>query len=275
MIHALATMTQVELHKISRRVDSYLLILMSFLPVFFAVGIHSGSDNFIVNLAGATCLDWIQIMLIMLHQVFVFYMVVAIISTRTLSSEIDDHSLALYVPRVNNRGLIYGAKSLALFIWIAASLVAFFAVSTATYYAFLTTDATLTSRDFADTSRLSQQLAVLASVGLFLMLSLSLALCLSTYLRPLPCIGSAVLVMAILSFSSGYAPMAYASPQFYLGRMLDLLGNEISSGGQPLMSIPLFTDDFMIVFLLCCGVSLAWMTLSAVLGVVKFRSRDL
>lgn len=269
-------LTRLELFKLLRKKESYLLFTMWLIPLVYAWGFFSGSDSFTYRGDHAiSCLDWLQIMFAMLYQFFIFYVFVVIIAARSLSGEIDDHSILLYVPRVNDRRRLYAAKALSITAFVSLAVGVYLMVCIASYYGLMARVPRLASGEFWRYQDSPGVLLFLVEVFLSFVLVALVTLLLCTYLKPMLCVATTSVLLIAMTVLSQVAPVAYLLPSFYMVRLLDVvLGN---TGGESLGNprISLFTADAALLFACYAAASSAWFVPLLLAGAARFRRRDL
>lgn len=273
MSRKLTRLSLVELYKVTQKKESYLLLALCLLPLIFAIGLYSGSSSFIFSSTkGAiSCLDWVSSMTTILNQSLIFYFFLTIIVTRSLSSEIEDHSILLYIPRVNSRRLIYSSKILAGIASGTFAIVSFLVSSIASYYIFLIHVPEVANGNFTDKVTIESDILNIFTVYVCVLVVAMLAHCLSNYMKPLLCIAVAIVVIGSMPWLIRVNGLAYLLPWFYMTRMNDLFNNV----SQDSMAIHLFSAKPTLVFLLYLTVSVIWIATFFIAGLVKFVRRDL
>lgn len=266
---------RLELFKILRKKESYLFFAMWAIPLIYGWGFGTRNENFIYRgTEPNTALDWIQTMSSMCYQSFIFYIFLVIIAGRALGGEIDEGSLLMYIPRVNNRGRIFAAKLVALVLLATGTFLVYLAVSFAVYYLILTGLPHLASGEFGHSVDSTGLVLFVVMVYLSFVLVAVLSLLLSLYLKPLLAIATATVIMLAVNIAAQIPPAAYVNPWYYLRRMLDsLLPPGIPQSGNP--NIRLFSTAPTVVFALSAAVTVVLAGVMYGVGSHRFRVRDL
>jgi len=250
----------IEIFKILKRRESLLLFAMWLIPLIYAYGFSSGSDAFIFRGTGdISCLTWIQIMFSMLQQIFIFHVFVVIIAARSLASEIEERSLALYIPRINNRRRVFAAKTTGLIVFVSAVVAGYLAVSVIAYYSLMVRVPKIASGAFWSGER-SLNLALYSiEVALGIVFVAVLALFVASRLKALVSVAVTTVSLIVITVLSQLNGSAYVTPWFYLSRLLDVtLGSATPETAVGNIKISLFTADPAMLFGLYCLVTGLW-----------------
>lgn len=267
----------IEIFKILKRRESLLLFLMWLIPLAYAYGFSSGSDAFVYRGTGdISCLTWIQIMFSMLQQILIFHVFVVIIAARSLASEIEDRSIALYVPRINSRRRIFAAKASAVVAFVLAVVAIYLGVSIVAYYALLTRVPKVASGAFWAGERSINLALYSVEVALGFVFVAALAMLIASRLKALPSVAVATVVLIVATLLSQLNWSAYALPWFYLSRLLDVtLGTTRPEDAVGNIKIPLFTAEPTMLFALYCVVTGLWCVACYGAGSLTLTRRDL
>lgn len=263
-----------ELYKIIKRKESILLFGMLLLPILYGFGFKSGSSNFQYNGTGlVSCLDWLRIMTSMVSQISIFYIFMSIISVRSLSTEIEDSSIHLYIHRVNDRKKIYFSKFMALFIYSIVCYLAFIVFSIGCYYVLMKDVTNISSNTFFATIFSAECIMSVVEIYFSFIFMISLSLLLSTYFKPLVCVAITLLEHIVSLFVSQLPYVCYISPWFYNNKMTDNMFPDDNSIGNP--KLVFFTDNNFVIFTCCIIVYVISIIVMNYFGRKKFESEDL
>ncbi len=266
-----------EVRKILRKKESYLFLIMVLIPVLYGIGFASGSDSFIYRgTEPMSCLRWVQTIFVMVQQFLIFHIALVIVVVRALSSEIEDRSILLYIPRVNSRARIFRTKILAVVRYGLLGMALLVVVGVATYYLFMINVPEVASGVPWASGDMPTAVLVIGLIVLGFLVAAFIGLLLASYLKPLLAIAIGVVALIVMALCGQLPVVAYLTPQFYLARLQDLWqasGARGDSVGNP--SLVLFTSDPWAVALLGVGVSVAIMGICYWIGLRHFERRDL
>ncbi len=212
------TAYKIELMKLMKRKDTLLLLLMPIMSLFYSIGYASGVAE--ITYTGDATLDafsFVATMTQMVHAVFIFYIFLAFIVARSLSSEIEDKSMLFYLPRLKSRVTIYYAKTLSLVTVVLISLVFFIAVSLWSYYGFLITRADVANGLLFAVDEILSNLAAILCFAYILVFSITLLLALSTRLKLFLALSVYILVIIVFAYVWQFEAIQYLSPFYYIG----------------------------------------------------------
>lgn len=276
MTPRLTDLIGLEFFKIRHKKESYLLFGLCLIPLLYGWGFFTNNPSFIYRGSSlVSFLDWLQLMTMSGYVAFIFNVFVAIIASRAMGGEIDDHSVLLYVPRINSRAKTYLAKAAAVTLFITAAYAVFIAVCTVVYYTVMVRVPTVANGEFAHQyDSLGAVLYAIAIWGTFVLVGF-MTLALSLYLKPLLCIAVTTIGLLALQMVSQIAPFAYASPWFYVVRVFDLVSGATADTAAGNIRLELFTTSSTTTALLLLAVGLVWAVAFHVAGTLKYRTQDL
>lgn len=267
-------LVNIEFYKILKRKESILLIGMIILPLLYGFGFKSGSSSFQYNGNGRiACLDWVQIMCNMMSQVSIFYIFMSIISVRSLSNEIEDSSIHLYIHRVNSRKKIYRSKFFALLTYLFISFTIFIMGSVLCYFTLMKDVTNISSNKFWADAYSAECIMIIIEMFISFVFMISLSLLLSTYFKPLVCVAITLLEHIVSLFVSQLSYVCYISPWFYYNRLLDNITADENSVGNTKLAF--FSDNNLIIFTSCIVIYVIFIAGMNYLGEKKFVEEDL
>ena len=263
----LTALTRIEFVKLWHKKESYLYFVPALLPILYGVGFASGSASFTYRGDPMSHMTFIQTMFFMSHSLFIGYVFLIIVAARAVGSEIEDHSLLLYVPRVNDRAKPLAAKILAMLAFALVGVAAQALACVVGYYGLLV-HSRIGSGAFAVGSDLPDAAAVVIESSLFLVVAVLIGVVLSLYTKTLVAVAAGTVALVVLTFASQLAPTAYLIPTFCLVRSIDIIHDAQpgATAGNP--TIALFTDSLPVLVALTALVTAVW---AVTLGLVAHR----
>lgn len=212
-----AIATRMEIIKLLKRRDSWLLLSMLFVPFLYAFGLAHYSK--VVSYSGMGNIDamnFVSMMFVMMHSMLVFNIILAANASKTMATEIENKSLLLYLNRIGDRSSIYRAKASAMNLYILAMSICFIIISVVLYYSVLITRNDIVNGLFCDTNFLMVQIAQIASVVLSLIITARFVLLLSTYFKLVTTIAIYMVFCVVMDLISRINVVQYLSPVYYI-----------------------------------------------------------
>lgn len=169
------TLLKLELYKLINKKTTYLLLITFLVPIIFSIGMFTGT-SFLYN-AGSESFDVItnsrisaiDFAVSMYTQItYITYLIVIIIASIVLSSEIEHGQILLFVKRICNRKKILLSKYFSLLILLALYFILFIFISIILYYLFVS------KSDYGNGTLLSTDMQ--KSLGIFLFSYMGLAM---------------------------------------------------------------------------------------------------
>lgn len=208
--------TKIELYKISKRKDAWLMYALLLVPILYSVGLSSGST--VITYTGTgnlTALSFTAAMFQITQSMFVFNVILAAMVGRSLATEIENKSILLYLNRIGKRRLVYIAKGAALFIYSLFIDVLLILTSMLFYYAVLSNKTNIANGKLYDANMLSEIVQV-TCICIFWLITICFVLAISTRFKMF--VGVAIymilyIAMNLISYVSG---LKYISPQYYI-----------------------------------------------------------
>ena len=208
---------KIELIKLVKRKDTLMLWLMPVLSFFYAAGAAANSSMITYN--GTDSVDALSFagsMFEFIHGLFIFYIIFAVITARTLGNEIEDKSIQFYIPRLRNRNTIYDAKCLSLITVFLVSFAVFLIVTFTAYFTLV-----VQRTDIADGLLYSSGTAIknigwFVSVTMAFVFSMLLVLMLSVRFRSITAVCMFLFIFVVLSFAAQFPYVQYISPFYYI-----------------------------------------------------------
>lgn len=251
---------RIELRKLIRRKDTWLLFSILFIPFLYTIGMAAGSS--VIQYSGEGnigALEFVGNMFSMAHSTFIFYVIAAIVTMRSFANEIEDKSILLYIPRLRKRSSIYLSKLLSVITILLAVAGVFTAVTIALYYIFLCRRADIAGGDFIKRSSLAIDLFSIFSVLFQFIFSVCFTACLSMFIKGISSVIVYIISLVGFNLISEYKIIQFISPCFYLNQLLD--------------SVSVFLPST--IFLLNCLYMIVVPLLIFLIGTGKFDKKDL
>lgn len=267
-------MNGIELFKISKRKESWLLFAMILLPIMYSLGFSSGSPNFQYNGHELlSCMDWIQIMCSMISQIAIFYIFTSIVTARSIASEIEDGSIHLYIHRVNNRKKLYMSKFVSNCIYTTVAYLFFLLTSTLCYFVILKNAPLISSSTFLNNR--TATVCIFASIEVYIsfIFMISLGMVLGVVFKPLISIAISIIVHIASILISQMSLVCFLSPWFYFNKMLDNLSTNTEQLGNP--KLHFFTCSNTVLFVFYFLVEGIYIMTMLYVGRRRFESIDI
>ena len=208
---------KIELWKLIKRKDTLMLWLMPLLSFFYAIGVAAKSS--LVTYNGATSIDatsFVSSMFVFIHGLFIFYIIFAIITARSLGSEIEDKSILLYIPRIRNRNAIYDAKCLSLMTTLLVSFMVFVLATLIAYFTFVVQRPDIANGLLYSLDTVLVNICHLVSVLMAFVFSMLMVLMLSTHFKTTIAVCIFLFAFIVLSFVAQFPYVQYISPFYYV-----------------------------------------------------------
>lgn len=156
----------------------------------------------------------------MAHSMFIYYVIIAIITMRSFATEVEDKSILLYIPRLRNRISIYLTKLLSVLSIVAIVMLVFSAITVALYFIFLCQRPDVANGKFIDPSTFTNELIHIAAVFFLFVFSVCMVSLLSMIVKGVTSV--IIYIIAIVAFNliAEYSIIQYASPWFYLNQIM-------------------------------------------------------
>lgn len=215
------TSYRIEMRKLFRRKDTWLLFTLLLVPLLYAIGMSTGSSIIVYSGSGnINALQFIGNMFIMAHTMFIYYVIIAIITMRSFAAEVEEKSILLYIPRLRNRISIYLSKLLSILSIVAIVMFVFSIITIALYFIFLCQRPDVASGKFLDSSTVTNELINIAAVFFLFVFSACMVSLLSMIVKGVTSV--IIYIIAIVGFNllAEYSIVQYASPWFYLNQIM-------------------------------------------------------
>lgn len=208
---------KIEIIKLIKRKDTLMLWLMPLLSLLYAIGIATNSTMVTYTIPQSIdALLFTSSMATLIHGIFIFYVIFAVITARTLSSEIEDKSILFYIPRIRNRNTIYNAKFFSLLTALTVSFLGFVLVTLIAYFTILVQRADIANGLWFSPGISLISIGWLLSVFLAFVFTMLLVLMLSTRFKTILSVCIFLFVYVALSFVVQLPYVKYFSPFYYI-----------------------------------------------------------
>lgn len=213
---------EIELYKILKRKDFWILNTMIIIPIFYAIGVATHSS--IVTYEGTEKsygLKYFVDMYSFIYMIFIYFFLLSMSVIRSLRGELENKSIRLYSQRINSRKKIYLSKNLAMVA--AFSLVTLFVamVSILVYYTLVMQRTDISEASFIHGDELGYLFANFFSVYLFFLWSIFYSFMLSTYLKSGTALGIYALTVVAGMYIKEFPYVKFLSPAYYTQRIMD------------------------------------------------------
>ncbi len=215
-------LVRIELYKIVKRKDFWLMLSMIFIPIMYAVGLASNSSSFTYEGDGkVSAFGYASEMMIFVYMCFIYFIILSVCVIRSLKGEIENKSLLLYAQRVNNRKKIYSAKWTAYVILLFLIFAIFLMVSVAFYEIFLSGRGDIASGRLLQEGEAQRIVCSIASVLLCFIFTVSVALALGAYLKSFQAMGVYIFFWLGLMYIKEFTLVKYLAPIHYVEMIID------------------------------------------------------
>ncbi len=211
---------QIELSKLFKRKDTFLMFLMPAISLFYAIGFSGNVTE--ITYTGTELFDafsFVSMMIIMVNLLFMFYIFFGFISARSLATEIEDKSMLFYLPRLKNRSSVYFAKIISLVTVVVMSILFFAIVSFAAYYGFLVKRTDVANGLFSVPENVLKNIGVLIAFAYNMIFALLLMFVLSTRFKLFFALSAQILIFIILIYVYQFNNICYLSPFYYISEI--------------------------------------------------------
>lgn len=216
---------KVEIEKLLKRKDIWLLLTMNFIPLMYGIGMASHSGNITYEGIGkASGLSFLGDMTVFVYMLFIYVLVIATGLIRSFKGEIENGSIKLYLQRTNSRSKLFWAKLLSYSIVIISSFVIFALVCIVSYYSFLISRTDIAMKVFfIDGQILSILLGIFAIISFYIFSGIT-ALLISLYFKVYTSIGLFTIISISLMYLKEFDFIKTVIPIYYLNRIIEDMG---------------------------------------------------
>lgn len=211
---------RVELRKLFRRKDTWLLLSILLVPALYSIG--SATNSSVITYAGHGNVDALQYadqILFSAHSMFIFYVMAAIVTSRSFASEIEDKSIILYIPRIHNRRALYMAKLAALFSITLAVLLLCVVATGSFYYLFLVRRPDIANGQMWKSSAFLNSIFSIISVFFLFLFTESAVAVLAMYFKSITSIIIFMILLVALNLVAAVPAAQLLSPWYYVSNI--------------------------------------------------------
>lgn len=213
---------ETELYKIMKRKDTWMMFAILLVPALYAIGIASGSDIITYNGNGnITAINFMSAMFQMSQSMFIFNVLLAAISSRSLGTEIEGKSILLYLNKIGDRKLLYTGKVIALSIYSIIVDVLLAVFSLIFYYFVLNGKTDIVNGALSNENSIVEIIQIIA-ICMFWIMTILFALAFSTKYKMVTCIGIYMITYIAMNLLSYANAIKYVSPLYYITRFTDM-----------------------------------------------------
>ncbi len=251
---------RIELFKIVKRKDFWLMLSMIFLPIMYAVGLSNNAESFSYEgTERVSALGYASEMMVFVYMCFIYFIILSVCVIRSLKGEIENKSILLYVQRVKNRKDIYSSKFIAYILLLLVITVLFIMTSIIFYKSLLVQRQDVASGLLLQSGELVSISCTIISIILCFIFTISVALFLSAWLKSFQAMGVFIFLWLGLMYVKEFTVVNYLAPIHYVELIINTENNSVA------------IRQSVYLMLLVCVVSL----LCYELGYRKFVRSDL
>lgn len=219
-------MMRIELYKIARKKEFIVLMCMLAFPVVFCLLFLSGSvKSGDVSTGPLGILGFTAVTFGFFEQLGALGLIVGILTVSTLSSEIDNHNILLYFPRISSRKRLYSNKASALTFTFTIWFLLFLLVSVLSYLLLTFLNNAEVSGLIFDSFSPGFALALLATY-VYLLFIMNFTLFIGSYLKPLVSILYLLGIIYGSMLLQGVPVIGYLFPLHYMQLAMQDLGSQ-------------------------------------------------
>ena len=255
----------VELFKLIKRKDTLLLFVGIVIPLFYSIGFALHSNLLYVNSnLKSSAASFMAMQCITSSMTCIFHLIAGLYTARCYSTEIENGSILLYVPRLQNRYAQYRAKLLSLFTVVILSQIIIMAVTMLCYYLILVpTRPDLVSGLLGGPTIVGATTALLLAGILSYLTSIIIVMSLNSYIKMIPSFVAFAGIIFVWQFIQNIPVLQFISPFYYITQIGNLAEGQLTK--LPLLVL-LFACILCFVF---------YVIIFTLLGIKKFKKRDL
>lgn len=253
---------KIEFKKLIYRRDTWVMLSMIAIPIFYSIGsiLKSSMITFNGDIKEYAFSYFVN-MFTFVNMVFIYFIITALSSAKSLGGEIRDKSILLYTQRINDRSIIYKGKILAGIAMFTLICIVFFIVTIIMFYILSGSRTDITEKIFFKSDEILLLISRFLSIYLYYIFTIQFSIMLSTYFKS-SMVAIIFAVFHITSMYISYFPgIKYLSFNYYI--------NEISKldPSDMLGLISLILTN-IVVF----GV---YVILTYIVGIKKFKRMDI
>lgn len=239
----LSRLVKLELFKLIRRKDVWSLFTMLLLPLMYATAIanHSKVVRYVLKKL-LSCTQFTASMYIYVSFLFLFFILMSICVSRTLSSEVHDKSMYLYLHRIKDRKLIYVSKNIALMILMLIVSAIFYLFTVLCFY-FIMGGTGTTGEVFCYPDELIFDILQFLQVHLLFVFVIQMSFLLGTYLPPLLTVGISTILIPIFAYLSSVPILKYVAIDTYMEPLYKVTRTNVA------LAIKLFLLELLVVLI--------------------------
>lgn len=212
---------KIELYKIVKRKDFWLMQSMIFIPIMYAVGLASNSQSFSYEgTSKVSALGYASEMMVFVYMCFIYFIILSACVIRSLKGEIENKSLLLYAQRINDRKKMYISKWIAFVILLFTTVAIFVLVSVVCYELFLLKRPDIASGQLLNIRENFQIVSSVLAIVLCFIFTISVALCLSSWLKSFQAMGVFTFLWLGMMYLKEFAVVKYIAPIYYVENIL-------------------------------------------------------
>ena len=220
------TLYKIELLKLIKRKDIWVLFLIIGIPIFYSIGVYTNSTIITYESSEKEyALNFVVSMFEFCYMVFIFLFKLSLNTARTFAGEIDDKSILLFLPRINNRKKIYFCKKNAIITIFSLISLIFIIVTLLLYYLLVVKRTDIATNIFYIKDELIYLIARFISIYLVYIFVIGLSMCLSPFFKQISVVIFTAIVLVINMYMQHFPIIKYLSPTYYASEVFNFKGD--------------------------------------------------
>lgn len=216
---------RVEIEKLIRRKDVWVLMTMNFIPLMYAIGVANNSGNITYEGVGkASGFSFLGDMIVFVYMLFMYMLIVAMGQIRSFRGEMENGSIKLYMQRVAKRSDLFWAKVCAYAIITGGAFIVLGIVCVISYYVFLTKRTDIALMTFVVDGQFTSIVLGALAIILYFNFSGITAMLLSLTFKSYTSIAAFILIWVGFLYLKEFDSIRFAIPAYYLNRVIEDMG---------------------------------------------------
>lgn len=262
------TIIKIELQKMLKNRETFLAFSMILIPLFYSIALSFRSPIFqYLGHGNVDYFSFVHMTIAVSAIAMIFHAIFAFFAARFYGSEIENHSILLYVPRLRDRKKMFLAKSLSLQILLLVSFVTFALICIPCYILLASARPDIANGNLVRSDLLAKQGFVILSILLSFSTTIAIIMFLCSYMKFIPAVGLFLGFRVICKLVENFAIIKYLSPFFYYVELSKTVPDSGISGSLELPEPILLLINILLV--------LIYETVFTILGTRKFCDSDL
>lgn len=215
-------LVKIELHKIAKRKDCFLMISMIFIPIMYSIGLAMNSK--VITYAGKNKvygLAFAAEMYAFVYMCFIYFIIISVCVVRSLKGEIENKSIQLYTQRINNRRWIYLAKNTAYLILAVGNTLFFIVISIICFYLFLTKRTDIAVPLLFKQGEVLYYFLNVTAILLCFIFTVNISMFLSAYRKSFQAMGIFIFIWVAFMYLKEFPYVKYFIPIYYVEKIIN------------------------------------------------------